>query len=220
MSYQDFDVASRLHRKIALGLGPEIFVPTTDEELEWLLTGKGMSVGVWQEGKLICMRAVRTDAKWVEHSVEEMGLKPDGKKRIAITDHCIVDKEYRGNNIQFLTNYELEGLIAVQFDELATTVAPMNVFSLQNVINCGFHITGLGLQYEGYLRYTLVKKFRSDASIWMNWHHAIPIRDIERQKQIISAGCVGYKLKRTHNGFTVLYAPVDILPPPSCQRRS
>jgi hypothetical protein len=218
MSCPDFDEASRLHRKISLGLGPEIFVPTTDEELERLLTGKGVSVGVWHDDKLICMRAVITDAEWVRHSIMEMGLDHDEKKSLAVTDHCVVDKEYRGNNIQFLTNYELESRVAERFDELATTVAPMNVFSLQNVINCGFHIVKAGMLYGGYLRYTLVKKFRSDVSIWTNGHHAIPIRDIEKQKQLISAGCVGYKMKRTHSGFTVLYAPIGVLPPPQAPR--
>jgi hypothetical protein len=209
MSPSDFDEANRLQKRVALGLGPEIFVPTTEEELERLLGDDGLSIGVWHEKRLVCMRAVQTDSDWVDESMEKMGLPPDPRKRTAVTDHCIVDKEYRGNNIQFLTNYEIESLIAERFDAITTTVAPMNVFSLQNVLNCNFQIVALDLRYGGYLRYTLVKYFRSSASLWLNEHRMSPIRDIERQKRLMLDGFVGYKLKRMPIGFTLFYAPME-----------
>ncbi|MDR1943928.1 MAG: hypothetical protein LBQ19_03815 [Synergistaceae bacterium] len=208
MSMSDYGDAVRLHKKVAQGLGPEIYVPTTEEELERLLRDEGLSVGVWHENRLICMRSVQTAPEWVSESLEKMGLDPDPKERTAVTDHCIVDKEYRGNNIQFFTSYEIECIVAEQFDKVATTVAPMNIFSLQNIINCNFHIVGLDFRYGGYLRYTLIKNFRADSSIWTNDHHLVPIRDISEQKKLIEEGFVGYKLKRMPHGFTVFYAPM------------
>ena len=213
MSLSDLDEAVRLHKKVSLGLGPEIFVATTDEELEMLLGDKGISVGVWHEGRLISMRAVQTDAGWVNESLVKMGLPPDPEMKTAVTDHCIVDKEYRGNNIQFLTNYEVESLVAERFSTIATTVAPMNIFSFKNILLCNFHIVGLDLQYGGYLRYTMLKRFRAEESIWTNAHLAIPIRDIKKQQQAMKEGMVGFKLKRMPTGFTVFYAPMSEKPP-------
>jgi hypothetical protein len=210
MSISDFDEAERLHRRVSLGLGPEIFVPTTTEELEMLLGDKGISVGVWHEGRLISMRAVQTDADWVNESLAKMGLPPDPEMKTAVTDHCIVDKEYRGNNIQFLTNYEIESMVAERFSNLATTVAPMNIFSFKNILLCNFHIVGLDLQYGGYLRYTMLKRFHALESIWTNAHRIIPIRDIKKQQQAMNEGMVGYKLKRMPTGFTVFYAPMSV----------
>jgi hypothetical protein len=210
MYMSDLEEARRLHKKVATGLGPEIFIPTTGDELESLLGGKGLSVGVWHAGRLVCMRSVQTDREWVDESLRKMGLDPDPRGRTAVTDHCVVDKEYRGNNIQFLTNYEIESMIALNFDKITTTVAPMNVFSLQNILNINFQIIGLDPRYGGYYRYTLVKSFRSDASIWTNGHHVVPIRDVERQQYLLSHGCVGYKLKRVHQGFVIFYAPMSV----------
>jgi hypothetical protein len=209
MTLSDLEEANRLHKRVALGLGPEIYIQTSSEELEWLLSGKGMAIGVWHEQKLVSMRAVQTDAGWVDDSLVKMGLEPDPQKRTAVTDHCVVDKAYRGNNIQFLTSYEIESLVAEQFDTLATTVAPMNVFSLQNILNCNFHIVGLNLIYGGYFRYTLLKRFHSNASIWSNDYCMIPIRDIKKQQQVTGEGFVGYKIKRMPTGFTLFYAPMS-----------
>jgi hypothetical protein len=214
----DFQEASMLHKRVALGLGPEIFIPTSDDELESLLGRKGLSVGVWHDRRLVCMRSVQTDREWVDDSLRKMGLGPDPEGRTAVTDHCIVDKEYRGNNIQFLTNYELESMIAENFDTITTTVAPMNVFSLQNILNINFQIVGLDHRYGGYLRYTLVKRFRSDVSIWTNGHSIMPIRDLEGQRRLLSQGCVGYKLKRMEFGFVIFYAPVGATPPHATRR--
>ncbi|MDR1515740.1 MAG: hypothetical protein LBS45_08595 [Synergistaceae bacterium] len=216
MSISDFDEAQRLHKKISQGLGPEIFIPSSPEEIEMLLSDKGVSVGVWHEDRLISMRSVQTDGDWVNDSLVKMGLPPDPGMNTAVTDHCVVDKEYRGNNIQFLSSYEIESIIAERFGVIATTVAPMNIFSFKNILLCNFHIVGLDLQYGGYLRYTMLKRLRAKESIWTNAHRAIPIRDVKKQQQVLLEGMVGYKLKRMPTGFTVFYAPMSAAPAIGC----
>ena len=62
MTPGDMDEAVKLHDRITRGLSPEIFVPTGPDDLARLVGGEGVSVGVWSEEKLICMRAVMTDA--------------------------------------------------------------------------------------------------------------------------------------------------------------
>jgi hypothetical protein len=213
MSISDYDEANRLHKKISMGLGPEIFIPSSPEEIGMLLGDKGVSVGVWHEDRLISMRSVQTDGDWVNDSLVKMGLPPDPGMNTAVTDHCVVDKEYRGNNIQFLSSYEIESIVAERFSVIATTVAPMNIFSFKNILLCNFHIVGLDLQYGGYLRYTMLKRFRDKESIWTNAHLAIPIRDVKKQQRALREGMVGYKLKRMPTGFTVFYAPMSVTPP-------
>ncbi|MDR0647840.1 MAG: hypothetical protein LBF92_00685 [Synergistaceae bacterium] len=212
MSISDFDEAIRLHKKVSMDLGPEVFVPTSHEELAMLLGGKGVSIGVWHEDRLISMRAVQTDGEWVNESLVKMGLLPDPQMKTAVTDHCVVDKEYRGNNIQFLSGYEMESIVAEKFSVIATTVAPTNIFSLKNVLLCNFHIVGLDLHYGGYLRYTMLKRFGAEESIWTDAHRAIPISDIKEQQRAIAEGMAGYKLKRIPAGFAVFYAPWSINP--------
>lgn len=205
---EHFVEAERLHFDATRGLGPEIFVPTDREDLQRLLTADGISIGVWYEDELVCMRAVQIAGDWVNYTLEKMEMEPDANCRTAITDHCVVSKRFRGNNVQFLTHYEIEYMIADRCDTILTTVAPSNIFSLKNILACNFQIMALGVMYGGFLRYTLVKEFTPSKPIWTNWHHNVPIRDVERQQKLIANGCIGYKLLRTSpKGFSILYAP-------------
>ena len=206
----DIDEATRLHYDATKGLGPDIFVPTEPDELERLLTDDGISIGVWHEDRLMCMRAVQLDTDWVNKTLVKMDMEPDESGRTAITDHCIVAKCFRGNNIQFLTHYAIENLLAQRCDTIITTVAPQNIFSLNNIFSCNFNVINLTNMYGGYLRYTLEKRFKDNIPIWTNWHHNVPIREIGFQQNLISKGCVGYKLLRTKpKGFSILYAPMS-----------
>jgi hypothetical protein len=207
MSAEDFDDARALHRSVTKGLSRDIFAPTPDEDLVRLLAGEGISLGVWHEAQLICMRAIVTGGEWMEEILTDMGVPRDPTHRTAYTEHCIVERGYRGNNIQFLTHYRIENYIADHFDTVYTTVAPKNIFSLQNVLACDFVVVGMRELYGGYMRYVLSKSFQSPLSIWTNGHYVVPITDVERQKRLLADGYVGYKAIRKQRGFWILYAP-------------
>lgn len=213
MTMSDLPEAERLHYDATNGLSREIFMPTPTEDLVRLLGDEGFSLGVWFEGKLISMRSVVTGKEWMDETLEKMGFQASESNRTAFTDHCIVDREFRGNDVQFLTHYWIEDRIAEQFDSILTTVAPRNIFSLQNILACNFLIVGLKEMYGGHLRYIMSKHFSADVPIWTNGHLVIPITDVERQQRVVAANYVGYKSIRKHRGFSILYAPVGTEPP-------
>jgi hypothetical protein len=213
MTSCDTEEAVKLHYRVTRGLSPEIFAPTSERDIERLVGGDGVSFGVWFEKRLICMRAVIIDSDWVNDTLGHMGFGADERNRTAYTDHCIVDKEFRGNNVQFLTHYAIEQKIADRYDVFFTTVSPKNSFSLQNVLGCNFVIVGIEKLYGGYLRYVMRKKLSLGLPVWTHGHLVIPISDIARQKEAIADGCVGYKMIRKHRGFSVLYAPIGERPP-------
>ncbi|MDR2780199.1 MAG: hypothetical protein LBB28_03655 [Synergistaceae bacterium] len=208
MTSGDIEEAVKLHRRVTSGLSPEIFAPTGERDIERLVGGDGVSFGVWFEKRLICMRAVIVDGDWVNETLAHMGLGEDEQNRTVYTDHCIVDREFRGNNVQFLTHYAIEQKIAGRYDVFFTTVSPKNSFSLQNILGCNFVIVGIKKLYGGYLRYVMRKKLSTGLPIWTHGHLVIPISDIARQQEAIADGCVGYKMIRKHRGFSVLYAPM------------
>ena len=130
----------------------------------------------------------------------------------------MVDREFRGNNIQFLTQFYAENIVSRSFDSVITTVSPKNIFSLQNVLACGYHIIAIEWIYGGYLRFVLKKEFRPIDPLWTHGHLRIPIRDIKRQKQALSNGCVGYKIIRGPSGFAILYGRVGPTSSPAGQK--
>jgi hypothetical protein len=213
MSPGDIDEVLKLHDRVTRGLSPEIYVPTSPADLERLVGSDGVSVGVWSKEKLICMRAVMTDSLWVNETLEKMGLPADETGRSVYTDHCIVDKEFRGNNVQFLTHYAVEHHIGDRCGTFFTTVSPKNTFSLANILGCGFVVIGLKELYGGYMRYIMRKKLDRCMPIWTHGHLVIPVSDINKQKEAIADGMVGYKMIRKTGGHSMLYAPMAEHPP-------
>jgi hypothetical protein len=209
----DIGEALSLHHRVTDGLSREIFVPTPDENMRRLVRGDGISVGVWHEGRMVCMRAVVTEKNWVGEELDEMGVPASGDHRTAYTDFCVVDRDFRGNNVQFLTHYAIENITEDRYDTFYTTVSPKNSFSLLNILGCNFLITDIREMYGGYLRYVMRKDLARGKPIWTHGHLVIRLSDIDRQRAAIAEGLYGYKVIRKHGGFWALYAPVADNPP-------
>lgn len=209
-----------LHNTIAKALEGDIFIPSDEEDISLFhLTDKGLALGVWNGDKLICVRTVKTDGDWVNKCLADIGVPEDPAHTTALTDYTIVDKEFRGNNVQFLSYYASEILLSRNKNRIVTTVAPKNVFSLQNILRCGYHIFGLRPLYGGFLRFVTEKRLRGARRIWTNWHHTVGLRNIEEQMRLIEDGNVGYKLiHKNTGGFSMLYAPLGDEPPQNLAR--
>ena len=129
LSPDDFEDAVRLHDEVAHGLSMDIFVPSTPDEIQRYLGGEGLSVGIKHEGRLICLRTAITGAEWARYTAESMGLPPEEAERAACTGFCVVDKEFRGNNVQFLSQYYAENIIAESCDKILKDPAPLITLS-------------------------------------------------------------------------------------------
>ena len=213
MTGDDYDEAAKLHRRVARGMSRELFVPTKERDIMRLLQNEGISIGVWFEDRLICMRAIVTSGEWMDELLADMGLGSDTDSKSIYTEHCIVDRYFRGNNIQFITHYAIENIIEDKYDAVYTTVSPKNNFSLQNIFGCNFVVTGLRNVYGDCLRYILKKDFSRSVPIWTHGHLVLPVHDTKRQVAALGEGYVGYKLIRKSRGFSVLYAPAGENPP-------
>lgn len=210
-----------LHDRVASRLNHELFIPSDEEEIRRCLSDDGFTIGVWHEDKLVAARTVKTGGEWVNEGLRVMTEPEDPSFSTALTDYMVVDREFRGNNIQFLTYFFSEmQILAMNKKRIVSTVAPMNVFSVENILRCGFHITGLKPLYGGFLRYVTEKRLCETLPIWTNWHRAISIRNIDEQISAITSGCVGYKfIRRKVGGFAMLYAPASLEHPADTRMR-
>lgn len=218
LSEKDEKLSIELHNDVASGLSRDLFAASTKEELRRFLTKDGIAVGARSGGRLVCLRTLKISPDWVRESLADYNLSPETYRHSAVTGFCVVDREFRGNNIQFLTQFYAENIVSRSFDSVITTVSPKNIFSLQNVLACGYHIIAIEWIYGGYLRFVLKKEFRPIDPLWTHGHLRIPIRDIKRQKQALSNGCVGYKIIRGPSGFAILYGRVGPTSSPAGQK--
>jgi len=208
LSKKDEDISIRLHNLVANGLSSDIFVPSSESDLKRFLSDDGLAVGARYEDRLICLRTLRTSPEWVKESITEYNLISNDHSNCAVSGSCVVDKEFRGNNIQFLTQFYAENLVARKYDSVVTTISPKNIFSLENVLACGYYIIAIEWPYGGFLRFVLKKEFYPAHPLWTHGHLIIPIRDIKKQQKAISNGNVGYKIIRRSKGFSILYGRV------------
>ncbi|MDR2529495.1 MAG: hypothetical protein LBD04_10875 [Synergistaceae bacterium] len=199
LSMADKDEALALHRAMAAGARPEVFVPGSDENFLRILDGDGAALGVLEGRKIVCMRT----ALFRPPNDGPLGLPQ--VERAAFIDYCIVHRDYQGNNLQFLTYYHLENFLWEEFDHLYTTVSPRNVFSLRNVIGCGFYALQMQELYGGHMRYVLRKDLKHCPSIRMKRPSGAPIRDYPAQQRLMDAGKVGYRLVRHISGLWMLF---------------
>lgn len=200
LTMKDKEEALALHRAMALRANPEIFVPGSDEEFLRILAGDGVVLGVQDEKRIVCMRTVLFETHDDEVLMEDMKLLPDQMQRMAFVEYCIVHRDYRGNNLQFLTYYFMEDLLWEDFDYLYTTVSPRNIFSLRNVMDCGFYAFHLKERYGGYMRYLLRKDLKHSPSVRMKRHMSALLHDYPVQQRIMEDGKVGYRLVRNMSG--------------------
>lgn len=205
LTMDDKDEALALHRALAANANPEIFVPGTDEEFLSILEGSGVVLGVRDEKRIICMRTVLFETHDDEVLREDMKLLPDQMQRMAFVEYCIVHRDYRGNNLQFLTYCFMEDLLWDDFDYFYTTVSPRNIFSLRNVMDCGFYAFGLKERYGGHMRYLLRKDLKQNLSIRMKRHVGALLHDYPTQQRIIDEGLVGCRLVRNTAGVWMLF---------------
>lgn len=197
-----------LHDRVAKGLTRDIYVPSSADDIRRFLTSDGFTIGIWHHDKLVCARTVTTDGDWVNEQLNEIGEPTDPLHSTALTGYMVVDKEFRGNNVQFLTYFLSETLISISKTRVVSTVAPKNVFSLQNIMRCGFHVSSLKKLYGGAVRYVTKKHLKESLPIWINNHHTISIRNLEEQQRVLDLGNVGYKLINKTGGFAMLFAPM------------
>ena len=204
LSMADNDVALALDRAVGAGARPEIFVAGADGDFLRILDGGGAALGVLEGRKIVCMRTVLFHPP-VDGPLPE-GVPPE---RAAFIDYCVVHQDYRGNNLQFLTYYHLENFLWEEFDHLYTTVSPRNIFSLRNVMDCGFYAFQMKELYGGYMRYVLRKDLKHRPSIRMKRPASAPIRDYFAQQRLMDAGKVGYRLARHASGMWMLFGNIS-----------
>ncbi|WP_286953630.1 MULTISPECIES: hypothetical protein [Aminobacterium] len=204
LSERETPLALALHEKIAQEIGDEnIFcaVHTIEESIR----GEGFVIGIFSGNRLVAMRAVSYEGKYMEEALADLRLPLAEKEHAAVMDFCITEKNFRGNYIQHFTFLKAEGILYPERYHLHCTISPLNVFSLRNVLRSGFHIVDLKEKYGGYLRFILHKNLKNVPCIYTHDHIEVPIEDYESHLALLSMGYCGYAVKGAHSGFSIMY---------------
>lgn len=206
LTMDDFDKVSDLHDEVVESTSRELLIPTTDEDLTDILSGNGIALGVECEGRLICVRLLMFE-NHLELSEETMSFSTWGSERSCFMETCIVHRDFRGNNLQFLTYFHIESLLWDDFDSIYTTVSPHNIFSLRNILQCGFYVCELKECYGGYMRFLLRKGLHNRLMIDTHSYKRAKITDYTKQQALLGQHEVGYRMNHNSKGTWMLYSP-------------
>ena len=196
----EYEACSFYNSAAKLTGNPEIFAP--DNTLHSDIAGDGIVLGVRAENRLVCVRVLTFNKKTISDYREKLGEKL--AENVVCSDGCIVDAQYRGNNLQLLTWFRIEPLLHGKYDCVVATVSPENLVSLNNMFSCGYVIVTKANMYGGYERFIVRKKLVGVQSIQTAKHIEISIHDKERIAAAFSEGYVGYKMRHRSIGVNIL----------------
>ncbi|MFS0784002.1 GNAT family N-acetyltransferase [Bacillus sp. 1P06AnD] len=202
---QILDLQQTVLDTMAIG---QFLQPLSPEEYQYILSGKGLMLGVFADDRLIAFRALLVPDTEEEHLGIDAGLDKNDLKKVIYQEITNVHPSYRGNGLQKL----LAGLImdtltkeTGRFKYVCCTVAPGNIPSLKDKFGQGMEIAALKLKYGNLLRYIFIKEIKGSGKADRTEKVSCLMSDIAGQQKLLADGFTGYSLKEKEGRHEVLY---------------
>lgn len=184
----------------------DILQPLSEEELLYILEGKGLLLGAFVAEQLIAFRAVLVPEIDAEHLGFAIGLVNESDlERVLYQEISNVHPDYRGYGLQkTLANVIMKQIDTKEFDYIAATVMPYNIASLKDKFSQGFYIVSLKYAYGGKLRYVFALDLRHKPQ-YLDEKVTISMGDVEAQQKLLQEGFVGVSMKQFSDDWVVEY---------------
>ena len=200
----DHAKAAAFHGRIAEEIGDESLF-SAENSIRETLGGKGRALAFFDGDRMVCFRSVSYSPSEVEPAVRDLAI-PGMEDRVAVMDFCVIDSSFRGNNLQQISYYLMESIVyADNRNIFYTTVSPKNIYSLANVLECGFCIEDLKRKYAGTLRFVLSKHLDVPTQTSTRNHREVPLHDVRAIRGVLDEGYSGYKLRHRSRGMVILF---------------
>ncbi|MFS0785692.1 GNAT family N-acetyltransferase [Shouchella sp. 1P09AA] len=179
------------------------------KEIEHILAGNGMIVGVFTNNHLVAARALLVpDVDEDEHLGKDAGLSSDQLKEVIYQEISLVHPDYRGRRLQQQMGEWLNRRLSKEdqpYQYVCATVAPMNLPSMLDKLKQGMEIVALKEKYGGKLRYIFIKDIKNPSPSSYKTNNNVRLDDLEKQKNLIRLGYKGVSLKRENDTYFMVY---------------
>ncbi len=184
-----------------------ILQPLDEGELNFILRGNGVMIGVFVEEKLIAFRALLQPELDDEHLGYDIGLTTEDElKKILYQEISNVHPAYRGYGLQrTMADIIMQQVDLTKFNVVCATVMPGNIASLKDKFSQGMHVAALKLKYGGKLRYVFMKDLMREGSVAWQQERFVPMDDTKGQQALLKSGFVGKSMKKTGDNWLVQY---------------
>lgn len=136
----------------------ELYAKSTRDEFYEYLTGKGKIIGCIVDGNLIAMGIYGVLKEDKRNYGYDLDLYGDSLLHVCQIECTVVNKEFRGNNLQKKICEIIESMAKEdKMKIISATASPINLYSVNTFINLGYEIYKEKEKYGGLRRYILKK---------------------------------------------------------------
>lgn len=210
ITLKNYDAAVEL-QNIAVNMMGKKYHPVPESMIVDCLD-HGKSLGLFVEDRIVGMRLAydhtksRQIASTSAEIAESLKIPEDEMQACVYFCGVMLLPEYRGNKLGLrMTNHALSLLDINKHYHIYTTVHPENYPSLSNLLNIGLLIKSCGISYGADLRFILHRDLRRGSTYIPRQSKVVRSDDIERNKQVISQGYVGFMPIKNSGGFFICY---------------
>lgn len=184
---------------------PDSLQPLSECEIDVILSGKGLVVGVYSNEALVAFRVLLEPPLDNEHLGLDIGLMNQQLSESIYQEISIVHPHFRGMGLQQLMGQLLMKEVEEKnYRFVLATVAPFNIPSLKDKFSHGLEIAALKVKYGGMLRYIFVKDLKLDSE-FAKREHRIPMGNIEKQQAVLDLGWRGVGIQYIQDEWFVIY---------------
>ncbi|NDV59261.1 GNAT family N-acetyltransferase [Bacteroides sp. 519] len=156
--YQEIlDIQNVIMADLKSNKNERLFIPTQNNQIKDFLNRKDIYFLCVQTPEGICAYSYTFFSSEVEFDLSYNFEQ----NKVATFDTVVVLPNWRGNKLhEHLLNISIEEAKKRDYDLMAATVDPENIYSINNFVANGFEIlkNAKDAQYEGYERYIVYKK--------------------------------------------------------------
>lgn len=148
---------TRVHRAMP---HQDWLAPTPREPFEYMLTGGGWGMGVFDGERLVGAWLLYYPFDRQDNLARPLGLPLD---TVAHLELALLKGQYRGRglHLDMVRRLVHEAQMNTDFDVLAATVHPQNAASLGAFLKCGFEVFDTRPMYGGTMRSILTKNIKA-----------------------------------------------------------
>lgn len=205
LTVEDIYLIEQLQREVVDALdNKEILQPLSISELDYILRGNGLMIGVFDEDKLIACRALLTPESTED---EHLGLDVGARDltRVLYQEVSIVHPAYRGRGLQQqMAQWVMAHVDRSAYDWVCATVMPYNIASLKDKFAQRMYVHALKLKYGGKLRYVFGKQLGHDR-VFTEDPVTVRMGDTVMQQQLLAEGYVGVEMRPAGDDWLVTY---------------
>ncbi|MBQ0138676.1 MAG: GNAT family N-acetyltransferase [Kurthia sp.] len=207
LTMEDMELIETLQQEVYEALPiRSVLQPLTTEEYEYILTKKGMMIGVFADDELIGFRALVSPEVDEEHLGYDCGIPEEKFSRVLYQEISNVSPKYRGHNLQKkMAQWIMEEIDLNLYDYVCSTVQPLNIPSLKDKFSQNLIVKALKIKYVDKLRYVFFKDLTAQEPAHYKEQVYILMSDTEGQQALLKDGYVGTSMHLDKDEWYVVY---------------